>query len=75
MIVFDKNLDNVGSQEFYNNLFNLNITIGAKPYSSIVEHTCSCGHERVQHSRKDYSFFDFNEKCNVKDCYCKRFCT
>ncbi|MDF2737182.1 MAG: hypothetical protein K0S93_1039 [Nitrososphaeraceae archaeon] len=37
MIVFDKNLDNIGLQEFYNNLFNSNRTIGIATLIFIIQ--------------------------------------
>jgi gas vesicle protein len=35
--VFDKNLDNIGLQEFYNNLFNSNRTIGIATLIFIIQ--------------------------------------
>jgi gas vesicle protein len=37
VIVFDKNLDNIGLQEFYNNLFNSNRTIGIATLIFIIQ--------------------------------------
>jgi hypothetical protein len=43
-----------------------------KPYSSIIELTCWCGHKRSQHRRNDYSI-DFDEFCVAEACNCKRY--
>jgi hypothetical protein len=63
MNALDKNLDVVESQ-FYNNYCNSNRTC-VKPITSIVKDVCWCGHNRNSHSGLN--------RCNEKDCNCKRF--
>ena len=72
MKALDESIDVVESLEFSNTVRNSN-RIGAKPYSSIVENICSCGHERRQHDHKITSSFNFDESCNVKNCCCPRY--
>jgi len=70
VIPLDNKVDILKS-ESYNVLDDSNIS--AKPYSSIVEDTCCCGHKRRQHGRKNISCFDFDESCFAENCNCKRY--
>ncbi|HSF50934.1 MAG TPA: hypothetical protein VLA74_09265 [Nitrososphaeraceae archaeon] len=60
----DRNSDNVESQKLPNNLCN-STRNNVKPYSSISDDICSCGHNRSSHWNLD--------QCKDKVCNCSEF--
>lgn len=58
----NENLDNVESQNSQKDLRNSN-TMGIKPYSSLINEICWCGHDRSYHLNLD--------QCN--ECNCTKF--
>ena len=60
----DRNLNIVESQKFHNSSLNSNRKC-IKPYSSILDDICWCGHDRNHHSGLN--------QCNEKNCNCLKF--